>query len=156
MSNRIDINVTVNEREYSFQVQPYMSLLELLREELNLIGVKEGCNNGECGACTVIMDGEPIRSCLTLAGEANNSRIITIEGMQDDKITEIIKDAFAVEDAVQCGFCSPGFIMAVRALFERTKNPGKKEIENALGGHLCRCTGYETIFRAVERAAARI
>ncbi len=156
MSSKIEINIVVNEKKYTLQVPPWMSLLEMLREKLNLTGVKEGCNNGECGACTVIMDGKPVRSCLTLAGEADNSKITTIEGLEDDEITDKIKNAFIEEDAVQCGFCSPGFILAVRALIARTEEPTKEDIDKALDGHLCRCTGYESIFKAVEKVVEKV
>src|SRR6056297_502185 len=145
------INTIINGKDYKLVVPYQMSLLELLREKLNLIGTKEGCGNGECGACTVLLDNEPVRSCIVLAHEIDGKEVITIEGVKNTGEFQMIKDAFIAEDAVQCGFCTPGFVMAVKALLDRTKNPTDNEIKEALGGHLCRCTGYESIHKAVKR-----
>ncbi len=145
------INTTINNKDYELEVPYQMSLLELLREELNLTGVKEGCGNGECGACTVLLNSEPVRSCIVLAHEVDGKEVVTIEGLKDTGEFEKIKDAFAAEDAVQCGFCTPGFVMAIKSLLDRTKDPTDEEIKEALGGHLCRCTGYEAIHKAVKR-----
>ncbi|HKL12527.1 MAG TPA: (2Fe-2S)-binding protein [Halanaerobiales bacterium] len=145
------INTIINGKDYELEVPYQMSLLELLREKLNLIGTKEGCGNGECGACTVLLDNEPVRSCIVLAHEIDGKEVITIEGVKNTGEFQMIKDAFIAEDAVQCGFCTPGFVMAVKALLDRTKNPTDNEIKEALGGHLCRCTGYESIHKAVKR-----
>src|SRR6056297_967196 len=133
------INTTINNKDYELEVPYQMSLLELLREELNLTGVKEGCGNGECGACTVLLNSEPVRSCIVLAHEVDGKEVVTIEGLKDTGEFEKIKDAFAAEDAVQCGFCTPGFVMAIKSLLDRTKDPTDEEIKEALGGHLCRC-----------------
>ncbi len=146
-----EINITVNSKEYTLTVPPYMSLLEMLREKLNLTGSKEGCGNGECGACTVLFDGEPVRSCLVLAVEADKSEVTTIEGLSNPDGTNPIQEAFIAEDAVQCGYCTPGFVMAVQALLNRTSEPTDEDIKEALGGHLCRCTGYEAIYRAIKK-----
>lgn len=143
------IKIRVNGKTKEKSVPAQMSLLEFLREELLLTGAKEGCGNGECGACTVIMDGYPVRSCIILASEANGSSVTTVEGLAESGELERIGQAFVDHDAVQCGYCTPGFIMAVKALFDRAPDPSDEQIREALGGHLCRCTGYETIFEAV-------
>jgi carbon-monoxide dehydrogenase small subunit len=145
------INTTINDKDYELEVPYQMSLLELLREELHLTGAKEGCGNGECGACTVLINNEAVRSCIVLAHEVDGKEVITIEGVKKTGEFKKIRDAFAAEDAVQCGFCTPGFVMAIKALLDRTKSPTDEEIKEALGGHLCRCTGYESIHKAVKR-----
>jgi carbon-monoxide dehydrogenase small subunit len=129
-----------------------MSLLEFLREELLLTGTKEGCGNGECGACTVLVDGLPVRSCIMLAVEAHGSTVTTIEGIDEEELSRI-REAFLQHDAVQCGFCTPGFVMAVKALLDRHPQPTEAQLREALGGHLCRCTGYEAIYGAVRSLA---
>jgi carbon-monoxide dehydrogenase small subunit len=146
-----NINITINGKEYNIEVPYQMSLLELLREKLNLTGTKEGCGNGECGACTVLLDGQAVRSCIILAHEAENKEVTTIEGLKKTDDFKRIKQAFLEEDAVQCGFCTPGFVMAVKALLNRTENPTDEDIKEALGGHLCRCTGYVSIHNAVKK-----
>lgn len=145
------INTTINNKDYELEVPYQMSLLELLREELYLTGAKEGCGNGECGACTVLINNEAVRSCIVLAHEIDGKEVVTIEGVKETGEFKKIRDAFAAEDAVQCGFCTPGFVMAIKALLDRTKSPTDEEIKEALGGHLCRCTGYESIHKAVKR-----
>ncbi len=145
------INTTINNKDYELEVPYQMSLLELLREELHLTGSKEGCGNGECGACTVLINNEAVRSCIVLAHEVDGKEVVTIEGVKETGEFKKIRDAFAAEDAVQCGFCTPGFVMAIKALLDRTKSPTDEEIKEALGGHLCRCTGYESIHKAVKR-----
>jgi len=146
-----EIKTTINNKEYKIEVPPQMTLLELLREKLIMTGTKEGCGNGECGACTVLLNDKPVRSCIVLAHEIDGKEVVTIEGLKDTGDFKEIKDAFIAEDAVQCGFCTPGFVMAIKALLNRTKTPTNEEIKEALGGHLCRCTGYESIHRAVKR-----
>jgi carbon-monoxide dehydrogenase small subunit len=145
------IEAKINNKEYKLEVPYQMSLLELLREKLFMTGTKEGCGNGECGACTVLLNNKPVRSCIVLAHEIDGKEVITIEGLKEMGDFQKIKDAFIAEDAVQCGFCTPGFVMAVKALLDRTKSPSNEEIKEALGGHLCRCTGYESIHKAVKR-----
>jgi len=152
MAHQID--VTVNGERITAQVAAHQTLLEFLRVELNLTGVKEGCGDGECGACTVIVDGEPVRSCLMLAAEADGAVVETIEGLADGGRLHPIQTAFVEAGAIQCGFCTPGLVLAVKALLDRHPQPTEEHIREALGGHLCRCTGYETIFRAVRAAAS--
>ncbi len=149
------ITIRVNGKPYSLSVPAQMTLLEVLREELDLTGTKEGCGNGECGACTVIMDGQAVRSCLILGVEANGREIATIEGIAESGELQPIQQAFIEEDAVQCGFCTPGFIMAIKAAIDNNPALNDKQMMEALGGHLCRCTGYETIFKAFKRVRKR-
>lgn len=149
------ITIRVNGKPYSLSVPAQMTLLEVLREGLDLTGTKEGCGNGECGACTVIMDGQAVRSCLILGVEANGREIATIEGIAESGELQPIQQAFIAEDAVQCGFCTPGFIMAIKAAIDNNPALNDKQMMEALGGHLCRCTGYETIFKAFKRVRKR-
>jgi len=150
------ITIRVNGKPYSLSIPAQMTLLEVLREELNLTGTKEGCGNGECGACTVIMDGQAVRSCLILGVEANGREIATIEGIAESGELQPIQQAFIEEDAVQCGFCTPGFIMAIKAAVDNNPELNDEQMLEALGGHLCRCTGYETIFRAFKRVRENV
>jgi carbon-monoxide dehydrogenase small subunit len=145
------IAVTINRKRLTVDVPAQMSLLELLRERLGLTGTKEGCANGECGACTVIMNGEALRSCIVLAVEADGGEVTTIEGLSEGDRLDPVQQAFIDADAVQCGFCTPGYILAVRALLDRNPNPTAEDTREALSGHLCRCTGYEAIFEAIHR-----
>jgi len=147
------IILQINGEEYEVFVDPTKPLLNVLRDELGLTGPKEGCGKGECGACTVLLDGKPVPSCLVLVGQAEGHTIQTIEGLDPD---DPLIRAFADEGAVQCGFCTPGFIMAAKALLERNPDPSTEEIKEALSGNLCRCTGYAKIIRAVKRAAAAL
>ncbi len=149
------ITIRVNGKPYSLSIPAQMTLLEVLREELDLTGTKEGCGNGECGACTVIMDGQAVRSCLILGVEVNGREITTIEGIAESGELHLIQQAFIEEDAVQCGFCTPGFIMAIKAVIDTNPALNDKQMMEALGGHLCRCTGYETIFKAFKRVRQR-
>ncbi|MCD6423799.1 MAG: (2Fe-2S)-binding protein [Elusimicrobia bacterium] len=145
------INLNVNGEKHSIEVESHHTLLYAIREILHLTGTKKGCGEGECGACTVIMDGVPVRSCLVLAVEADGKDITTIEGIaKDGKLTKV-QEAFIEAGAIQCGFCTPGFIVAIEALLKKKKNPKRSEIIEALGGHLCRCTGYEAILKAIEK-----
>ena len=148
------IHMTVNGEPVAARVAAHRTLLEFLRDQLNLTGTKEGCGDGECGACTVIVDGAPVRSCLMLAVEADGASIETIEGLSDGARLHPIQEAFAQAGAIQCGFCTPGLVLAVKALLDRHPRPTEEQIREALGGHLCRCTGYETIFRAVQAAVS--
>jgi len=150
------IRFTVNGRSVEQEVDPGLRLLDLLREQLHLTGTKEGCGEGECGACTVLVDGRPVNSCLLLAVQADGSEILTIEGLASGDRLHPIQQAFVECGAVQCGFCTPGFIMSTYALLLHTPNPSDEEIRFALEGNLCRCTGYEKILEAVRLAAARM
>ncbi len=147
------IRFKLNGQRVEVDVEPNTLLLNLLREHLHLTGAKYGCGIGECGACTVLVDGEPILSCLTLAVEVDGREVITIEGLAKDGELHPLQRAFLEEGAVQCGFCTPGMILAAKALLEENPNPSEEEIREHLKGNLCRCTGYVNIVKAVKRAA---
>lgn len=149
------IDLKVNGENVTAEVESHRSLLEFLRDQLHLLGVKEGCGNGECGACTILLDGEPVRSCLILAVEAQNAEILTIEGLAQGEKLHPLQRAFVDQGAVQCGFCTPGFIMGAKALLDRHPHPTEEQIREAIGGHLCRCTGYETILQVIRSVAKR-
>jgi aerobic-type carbon monoxide dehydrogenase small subunit (CoxS/CutS family) len=148
------IRVRVNGRPYAFDGERPRTLLALLREEAGLQGTKEGCGNGECGACTVLLDGVAVRSCLVLAQEVDGAEVTTIEGLAERGALHPIQEAFVATGAVQCGYCAPGFIMATYGLLQRCPSPGPAEVRDAVSGHLCRCTGYEAIVEAVRLAVA--
>lgn len=147
------IKFCLNDREVQIEADPGITLLELLREHLHLTGTKKSCGIGECGACTVIVDGEPVNSCLFLAGQAQGKTIYTVEGLAEDGELSRLQKAFLEQHAVQCGFCTPGMLMSAKALLLRNPHPTEEEIRRALSGNLCRCTGYSSIIRAVEAAA---
>jgi carbon-monoxide dehydrogenase small subunit len=149
-NNSLKITVTVNGIEYRETVPAHMTLLQFLREKLLLTGTKEGCGIGECGACTVIMNGKSVASCLVLAAEADGAQIRTVEGEMRDGELSALQKAFIEHGATQCGFCTPGMIMSAQELLERNSNPSREEIVEAIAGNLCRCTGYEPIVEAVE------
>ena len=151
-----EIRFTVNGQSEHATVPATMTLLDLLRDRLALTGTKEGCGIGECGACTVLLDGNPITSCLMLAVEADGRNIETIEGEAIGGELSVLQQAFIDEGATQCGFCTPGMIMSARGLLNRTPNPSDEEIIEAIAGNLCRCTGYEAIVAAVRLAADRL
>lgn len=146
------INININGKDYKEEVNGQMRLLDLLRDRLGLIGTMEGCGEGECGACTVIMDGETVNSCLVLAFQADGSNILTIEGLEKDGELHPIQRAFMEEGAVQCGFCIPGMIMSVKALLDKNESPNRDEIREGISGNLCRCTGYNKAIDATEKA----
>lgn len=135
---------------------PHKTLLEVLREDLGLTGTKHGCELGECGTCTVLVDGKSILSCLMLGLDAEDREVITIEGMAENGRLHPLQDTFADLGAAQCGYCSPGFLLAAKELIDKSPNPSRSEIKEALSGNLCRCTGYIKIYEAVELAAARM
>jgi carbon-monoxide dehydrogenase small subunit len=147
------ITVTVNGAKEPVEVPSNMTLLRMLREKLGLTGTKNGCSAGECGACTVLLNGQPVNSCLVLAVEADGAEVTTVEGLGSDGQLDVIQQAFIDEGAVQCGFCTPGMLISARALLDRSPNPGEAEIREALVGNLCRCTGYKPIIEAVQRGA---
>lgn len=146
------MNFTLNGKAISLNLPADKPLVNILREVLKLTGTKEGCGVGDCGACTVIMDGEAVNSCLILAGQLEGKKILTIEGLSDGGLHPI-QQAFVEEGAIQCGYCSPGAVMSAKALLDKAPRPSRVEIKNALSGNLCRCTGYQKIIKAVERAA---
>jgi len=149
----IEINLTVNGREYRVEVEPSTRLIDLLRDELGLTGTKEGCGKGECGTCTVIMDGKTVNSCLILAPQAHKSDIITIEGIGSRQKPHPLQRAFVEEGAVQCGYCTPGLILSSYFLLKENPNPGIEEIQEGISGNLCRCTGYTKVIEAVKKVA---
>lgn len=144
------INININNRHYTIEVEENLRLIELLRDKLHLTGTKEGCGEGECGACTVIMDGKIVNSCLVLAFQADGSNITTIEGIEEDSP---IKKAFLDVGAVQCGFCFPGMVLAAKSLLDENNNPSEYEIKEAISGNLCRCTGYNKIVEGIKLAS---
>lgn len=150
------IKLNVNEKEYEVEIEESMKLVELLRDRLHLMGTKVGCGEGECGACTVIMDGQTVASCLVLAFQAEGSKIVTIEGVGGEDGNHPIQQAFIEMGAVQCGFCTPGMILSAKELLSRIPVPTEEEIREAISGNICRCTGYEKIVKAIQLAAQRI
>ncbi len=150
------IKFTVNGKKKEVETTTTARLLDLLRDDLHLTGTKEGCGKGECGACTVIMNGELVASCLVLAPQANGAVITTIEGVGDDKCLDPVQEAFIETGAVQCGFCTPGIILATKKLLEENAYPSEEEIKRGISGNLCRCTGYQKIFDAIKLAANRL
>ncbi len=154
MAKKVLVEATINGEEVTFLCEPRQSLLEVLRETLGLTGVKEGCNNGNCGACNVILDGVLVNSCLVLAVEVNGRSIITAEGIAGPNGLHPIQQKLLEHAALQCGVCTPGFVVAAKALLDRNPNPSEYEVRRWLAGNLCRCTGYDKIVRAVLDAAA--
>ncbi|KAF2956568.1 (2Fe-2S)-binding protein [Marinitoga sp. 38H-ov] len=150
------ITFTVNNENVEVDVKPNETLLDVLRDKLFLTGAKEGCGNGECGACTVIYNGRPVNSCLILAPEADGSVIETVEGLTKDNKLHPVQEAFVEANAFQCGYCTPGFIMSTKAMLEKIPNPTKEVIVERLAGNLCRCTGYTVILDAVKIAAQKM
>lgn len=150
MKEKIAISLSVNNEEYDLHIPSNRTLLEVLREDLELTGTKEGCSEGVCGACTVLCDGVPIRSCLTLAAEVQGSAITTVEGLRaGDGRLDPLQQAFIDHGAVQCGFCTPGMLLTGRAFLDTHQNPSEKDIRMAMSGNICRCTGYAKIVEAV-------
>jgi len=153
----IELTFILNQREVTVSVAPNRRLLDVLREELHLTGTKEGCGIGECGACTVLLNGRPVNSCLILAGQAQGSEIITIEGVEDDDGgLHPLQESFLKEGAVQCGFCTPGMVLSALALLRKNPIPSEEEIKEAISGNLCRCTGYKQIVEAIQSAAVKL
>jgi carbon-monoxide dehydrogenase small subunit len=156
MPGKVQVNTTINGERIEFLCEPRQSLLEVLRDELNLIGSKEGCNNGNCGACNVIMNGLLVNSCLVLGPEAEGALIETIEGVMGPDGLHPLQQAFLENAALQCGICTPGFIVAAKALLDRNPHATEAEIRHWCAGNLCRCTGYDKIIRAVLDAESRL
>ncbi len=152
----MQLQLVLNHEPVSCDVDPCVRLIDLLRDTLGAKGVKEGCGEGECGACTVLIDGNPANSCLVLAAQVEGAQITTVEGLSANGELHPVQQAFAETGAVQCGFCTPGFILSTVALLRRNADPSDDEIKLALAGHLCRCTGYQKIMDAVRRASKLI
>lgn len=149
----MNIHFYVNGRPISLETEPDRRLLDILREDMHLTGTKEGCSEGECGACTVLLDGEAAHACLILAIQLEGRKVTTIEGLMENGELDILQRAFVKEIAIQCGFCTPGMIMSAKALLLKNPHPSEDEIRRALAGNLCRCSGYQQIVRAVQAAA---
>ncbi|MBI5250077.1 MAG: (2Fe-2S)-binding protein [Desulfomonile tiedjei] len=147
------IQLVVNGESVEIAVEPNRTLLQLLREDLGLTGTKHGCGLGDCGACTVILDGSPVNACLVLAVQARGRQVLTIEGLAENGNLHPIQKAFVDKGAIQCGFCTPGMILSAKALLDTNPKPSETEIRTAISGNLCRCTGYQKIVEAVQEAA---
>jgi carbon-monoxide dehydrogenase small subunit len=154
--SKLHISTTINGDSTEFLCEPYESLLDALRETLGLTGTKEGCGSGDCGACSVLVDGRLVCSCLMLAAEAEGHAITTVEGLADGSNLHPLQTKFLEHAALQCGFCTPGILVAAKALLDTNQNPTETEIRYWLAGNLCRCTGYDKIIRAVQAAAAEM
>jgi len=156
MRRNVPLHFQVNGEPAEASVAPYKTLLEVLREDLALTGTKHGCELGECGACAVLVDGEPQLSCLVIALECEGRSIETVEGLGHGAALHPLQAAFADLGAAQCGYCTPGILITAKALLEHEKNPSRERIKEAISGNLCRCTGYQQIFEAIEEAAKRL
>jgi carbon-monoxide dehydrogenase small subunit len=156
MSDLFNVTVTVNGTQYERTVEPRLLLSDFLRHELGLTGTHVGCEHGVCGACTVLFDGEPVRSCLMFAVQANGHEILTVEGLGTMDDLHPLQEAFREAHGVQCGFCTPGFLMSLVPFLEENPNPTEEEIREAISGNLCRCTGYQHIVDAVKLAAEKM
>ena len=158
--NKVLLKMTVNGEEADVAFLPYKTLLEVLREDLGLTGTKHGCELGECGACAVLLDGQPVLSCLTLGLECGGREIETVEGLAPDTAEgghlHPVQDAFADLGGSQCGYCSPGMLVTAKAFLEQNRNPSREQIREAISGNLCRCTGYDQIVDAIQRAAGAL
>jgi len=154
MSNH-RISLTINGEYEQVEVPSHMTLLQMLRDKLALTGTKNGCNAGECGSCTVLLDGEPVNSCMVLAVECQGASIVTVEGLAKDGVLDPVQQTILEHGGVQCGFCTPGILISARALLDRNPNPSEDDIHESLVGNLCRCTGYLRIVDAVKDAASR-
>jgi carbon-monoxide dehydrogenase small subunit len=146
---KIPVTLKVNGESYDIVIAPYRTLLDVLREELRLTGSKKGCDAGDCGACTVLLDGKPVNSCLVLAATVQDAEILTIEGLAENGKLHPLQEAFIKEGAVQCGYCTPGVLMSLKALVDSNPAPTPEDVKIAMAGNLCRCTGYSKIFKAV-------
>jgi carbon-monoxide dehydrogenase small subunit len=151
---RIAIDVTVNGQRYHREVEPRLLLVQLLREELRLTGTHIGCDTTYCGACTVLVNGEPVKSCTMLAAQADGAEILTVEGLEKDGELHPLQRAFSEHHGLQCGYCTPGMLMSAHALLARNPSPDRKQIRKGIQGNLCRCTGYQNIITAIDAAAA--
>jgi carbon-monoxide dehydrogenase small subunit len=154
--NKLHVSVTVNGEAVEFLCEPQQTLLDVLRDELGLTGTKEGCGSGDCGACSVILDNRVVCSCLVLAAEAEGKSVTTVEGLAAGDVLHALQRQFLEHAALQCGFCTPGLLVAAKALLDRNPNPTETEVRYGLAGNLCRCTGYDKVIRAVLDAAAEM
>jgi carbon-monoxide dehydrogenase small subunit len=150
---KLAVSFTVNGEPQEILVQPWHTLLDSLRDELRFTGTKEGCGNGNCGACTVMFNGRAVNSCCILAVEAQGQEVVTIEGMARNGVLDPLQEAFITHDALQCGFCTPGMLLSARAFLDKNPHPSEGEIRLAIAGNLCRCTGYDKIVRAIQAVA---
>jgi carbon-monoxide dehydrogenase small subunit len=156
MAEQTRVSAQINGKHVEFLCYAHQSLLECLRDVLGLTGTKEGCNDGNCGACSVLLDGRLVNACLVLGVEIEGKRVTTVEGLADWRGLHPIQQAFVDHDGLQCGYCTPGFLIAAKALLDRTPYPSEREIRAWLAGNLCRCTGYDKIVRAVKAAARQV
>ena len=152
---RYPLKLKVNGEVYELEVPANWTLLDVIREKCGLTGTKQGCGNGECGACTVLLDEEPVNACLVLALQANGKNVLTVEGLSKDGAIDPIQEAFITHGAIQCGFCTPGMVLSVKALLDRNPKPKELEIREALAGNFCRCTGYQKIVEAIQSLASK-
>jgi len=152
----IPLTLTVNGTTYTINIEPNRTLVDVLRDVLGLAGTKKSCNEGECGACTVLMDGKPVASCLVLAVDAQNKKITTIEGLAEGEKLHPLQEAFVKYGGIQCGFCTPGMIMSAKALLDESVDPTPLQVRTAISGNLCRCTGYQQIVDSVMAAASKV
>lgn len=151
--SRISISFKINGKPVSLEVEHDKRLLDVLRDDLNLTGTKEGCGIGECGACTVLLNGKAVNSCLVPAGQADQAEILTVEGLETTNLGRLLQEKFVQEGAIQCGFCTPGMLISAYALLSNYSRPSAEEIKTAISGNLCRCTGYLPIVKAIEAAS---
>jgi len=151
----INLKFNVNGKDVEITVDDSLRLLDILRDELGLTGTKEGCGIGECGACTVIMNGEAVNSCMILAEQVQNAKVETVENLEKNEVLSKLQDAFLDNGAIQCGFCTPGMLMSSKALLDKNPTPSEEEIKTALEGNLCRCTGYVPILNSVKDAVKK-
>ena len=156
MAQQHTVRLSVNGKAYEREIEPRMTLVDFLRHELGLTGTHAGCEHGVCGACTIIKDGKAVRSCLMLAVQADGAELRTVEGLQDENGLHPIQEAFIEKHGLQCGFCTPGFLMTTVEFLGDHPDPSDEDIREALGGNLCRCTGYQSIMESVRLAAARL
>lgn len=155
MTNKVMVSATINGEAVDFLCLPQQSLLECLRDTLGLTGSKESCNDGNCGSCSVLLNNRLVNACLVLAVEIQGQEVVTVEGLADQDHLHPVQEAFVQQDGLQCGYCTPGFVVATKALLDKNPNPSEHEIRLWLAGNLCRCTGYDKIVRAVKAAAQR-
>jgi len=150
------INLRINGEPYEVRIKPNTTLVDFLRDKIGLTGTKKGCDTGQCGACTVLLDGKPINSCLVLAADTNGKEILTVEGLGRDGKLHPLQETFMQEGAVQCGYCTSGMLLSAKALLDENPSPGEEEVKKAIAGNLCRCTGYVRIVKAVLVAARKM